>query len=202
MTKAESISLNRIAFYGGAFDPIHNAHIAVAQHASEQADLTKVIFIPSAQSPLKFKSPSCSDEDRIAMLRLAIEGHSKFELDLCEIEAGGVSYTIHTVRKMKERYPDAELFWIIGGDQFELLEHWFAIEALAELVTFLVLFRPGSVLDEDVALTGLNYQLIHAPMMGESSTEIRGRVRKGESIADFAPESVADFIDRRGLYKA
>lgn len=201
MTKGHNISDQRIAFYGGAFDPIHKAHLAVAEHAIQQICLDQVVFIPTAQSPLKKAKPSCSDQDRVEMLRLALAGRPQFQIDRSEIEAGGVSYTLHTVEKMRTCYPEAEFFWIIGGDQFELLEHWFAIETLSDLITFLVLLRPGSTVSEESAIPGLRYQVVEAPLMDVSSSEIRRRVRDGEAIVDLVPESVAHFIDRRGLYK-
>lgn len=201
MTKAADRSNQRIAFYGGAFDPIHNAHLAVAAHALKQANLDQVVFIPSARSPLKSNRPNTSQEDRVEMLNLAIEGRTGFAMDLCELEAGGVSYTLHTARKMRARYPKAELFWILGGDQFDLLSHWFAIEELVELLNFLVILRPGASFADQLPVPGLNYSIIEAPMMDESSTDIRERLRAGETIEDAVPEAVARFIDRRALYK-
>lgn len=190
----------RIALYGGAFDPVHRAHLAMAQAAYEQANLCKVIFIPSAQSPLKGTQPSSTNEERIEMLRLALDGHDEFKLDLSEIEAGGVSYSIHTVRRMSERYPEVDLFWILGGDQLAQLDQWFAIDELVRLVTFLVVDRPGAKIPATVP--GLRVIPIDLPMMPESSTEIRKRLAAGLSVASMLPEDVAAFIDRRGLYKA
>jgi len=178
---------------------VHNAHLAVAGAAYEQADLAQVIFIPAAQSPLKGHAPATLANDRVEMLRLAIENRPEFSLDLSEIEAGGVSYTIDTVLRMHARYPDVELFWIIGADQLAQLDRWARIDELVKLVRFLVLKRSGSSVAAEVP--GLSFQWIEAPLMSESSTEIRRRIAEGDPVDDLVPTEVAAFIDRRGLYR-
>ena len=134
----------RLALYGGAFDPVHSAHLRVARYALEQAQLDRVLFIPSAQSPLKLHSPRSDDSARLRMLTLALADEPRFELDAYEIQKGGLSYTIDTVRHFSECHPNAIVCWIIGADQFELLERWHRINELAKMITFLVLARPGS----------------------------------------------------------
>ncbi|CAA6678516.1 MULTISPECIES: nicotinate-nucleotide adenylyltransferase [unclassified Lentimonas] len=190
----------RLALYGGAFDPVHSAHLRVARYALEQAHLDRVILIPAAQSPLKAHAALSSDAARLQMLRLAIEGEAAFEVDAYEIELGGVSYTINTVRHFRERFDQAELFWIIGGDQFEQLHHWRNIDELAKLVTFLVLERPGADLRRSESVAGLRYQVVEAPMMGESSSEIRARCGAGLPLDGLVPSAVQAFISEQELY--
>ncbi len=189
----------RVALYGGAFDPVHNAHLEVARRALKQAGLDRVIFIPAAQSPLKAHAPLASDDERVAMLELATADESRFEVDSYEILKGGLSYTIDTVRHFRGRYPQAELFWLVGADQFEQLNRWHAIDALAELVTFLVLGRPGSSL-RPCDIEGLRFFVVDAPLMAESSSEIRRRCGAGLPLAGVVPPSVEAFISGRGLY--
>lgn len=190
----------RVALYGGAFDPVHCAHLQVAQHAFEQAQLDRVIFIPAAQSPLKAHVPRANDAARLQMLRLALTGHAHFEVDPYEIEKGGISYTLETVRHFRDRMgAGVELFWIVGGDQFEQLEHWHGIDQLSALVTFLVLARPGSGLQPQ-PIEGLRYQVIEAPLMPQSSTEIRQRCAQGRSLKGYVPDAVEAFISERALY--
>jgi nicotinate-nucleotide adenylyltransferase len=191
----------RLALYGGAFDPVHCAHLRVARYALEQAQLDRVVFIPAAQSPLKAHATLSDDAARLQMLRLAIAGEVRFELDAHEIERGGVSYTINTVRHFSERFADAELFWIIGGDQFEQLHHWRCIEELVGLVTFLVLARPGADLVSSVPVADLRYQVIEAPLMSESSSEVRARCREGLSLDGLVPSAVQAFISVQELYR-
>lgn len=190
----------RVALYGGAFDPVHCAHLRVAQHAFEQAQLDRVIFIPAAQSPLKAHVPRANDAARLQMLRLALAADAHFEVDPYEIQKGGISYTLDTVRHFRDRMgTGVELFWIVGGDQFEQLEHWHQIDQLAALVTFLVLARPGSELRSQ-PIEGLRYQLIEAPLMPLSSTEIRQRCAQGRSLKGFVSDAVEAFISERELY--
>ena len=193
-------TVERLALYGGAFDPVHCAHLRVAGYALEQAALDRVVFIPAAQSPLKAHAPLSSDADRMQMLDLAIAGRAGLEVDSFELEKGGLSYTVDTVRHFRERYAQAELFWIVGGDQFEQLARWHRIDVLAGLVSFLVLARPGSALRAP-EVAGLRYLVIDAPLMGESSSEIRQLCGQGLPVKSFVPASVEAFISARGLYR-
>jgi nicotinate-nucleotide adenylyltransferase len=195
----QAIEKARIALYGGAFDPVHRAHLEAARAARAQASLDEVRFIPAAQSPLKAQGPVASDEARLKMLELALGGELQFSVDDFELRRGGVSYSLDTVVEFRKREPQAELFWIIGGDQLAQLERWHAIEELAALVTFLVLARPGYALRE-VDTPGLRWQRIEAPLMEESSTEIRARLAKGQSVEGLLPGAVEAFIREKGLY--
>jgi len=189
----------KIALYGGAFDPVHNAHLQVVRYAIKQVGLDRVIFIPTAQSPLKDHRTFANEEQRVEMLELATDGDSRFKVDTYEVEKGGTSYTIDTVRYFKQRFPQAELFWIIGGDQFEQLDRWREIDELVQLVTFLVLARPGSAM-EPCEIEGLNYYEVDAPLMEESSTEIRSRCAKGLPLEGAVPDVVEAFISEHRLY--
>ncbi len=191
----------RLALYGGAFDPVHCAHLRVARTALEQAQLDQVIFIPSAQSPLKAHAPLTDDAARVEMLRLALGGETRFELDTYEIERGGLSYTIDTVRYFLERHTGVKLFWIIGADQFEQLDRWRRIDELVGLVEFLVLERPGSDLACALTASDFSYQVLEAPLMNESSSEIRERCEAGRSLEGLVPDAVQAFISERELYR-
>ena len=191
----------RFALYGGAFDPVHCAHLRVARYALEQARLDRVVFIPAAQSPLKVHSPLSNDAARLEMLRLALSEEARFELNTSELDRGGVSYTIDTVRHFCECHGDAELFWIIGADQFEQLHRWYCINELAGLVTFLVLARPGADLIGSAPIPGLRYQVIDAPLMSDSSSEIRARCKEGRSLQGLVPDAVQAFISEQELYR-
>ena len=191
----------RLALYGGAFDPVHCAHLRVAGYALEQAQLDRVIFLPAAQPPLKAHAPLADDAARLKILSLAIAGEARFELDAYEIQKGGLSYTIDTVRHFNTCDADAALFWIIGGDQFEQLDRWHRIDELADRVTFLVLARPGSDLNASKLIPHLRYQVIEAPLMGESSSEIRECCRQGRSLEGLVPGAVQAFISEQELYR-
>ncbi|MGB1126786.1 MAG: nicotinate-nucleotide adenylyltransferase [Opitutales bacterium] len=189
----------RVALYGGAFDPVHMAHIGVALAASEQYQLDRVVFIPVAQSPLKNKAPVASDAQRLRMLELATAEHDRFVVDNRELRRGGLSYTVDTVRGFVASEPEAELFLIIGADQLEQIDQWHSIEALAEMVTFLVLARPGYELSPP-PVVGLVWREVKAALMEVSSTAIRDLRRSGGSLGEFVPKAVETFIEAEGLY--
>jgi nicotinate-nucleotide adenylyltransferase len=189
----------RIALYGGAFDPVHDAHLRVARYALKQAGLDRVIFVPSAQSPLKKNAPFASDEERVEMLELATAGEARFKVDAYEVEKGGISYTIDSMRHFTECFPTSDLFWIVGADQFEQLDRWHNIAELAELVSFMVLGRPGATL-KPCDIENLSYMVIDAPLMEESSSDIRKLCTQGQPLTGLVANEVEAFILEQGLY--
>lgn len=191
----------RLALYGGAFDPVHCAHLRVAHYALEQARLDRVIFIPAAQSPLKRHAPYSDDAARLEMLTLALQEQAGFAVDTIEMQRGGISHTIDTVGHFRDAYPNSNLFWIIGGDQFEQLERWHRIDALVHMLTFLVLARPGADLVNSTLIPHLRYQVLEAPLMLESSSEIRERCRNDRLLRGWVPAAVEAFISEQRLYK-
>lgn len=189
----------RIALFGGAFDPVHQGHLMLALSALKQMKLDRLYLIPAAQSPLKKHSPHVSDSERIKMLQLAARGDPRLCVDTFETDAGGVSYSIETVRHFQALYPRAELYWLLGADQFEQLEHWRDVELLASAVTFLVFGRPGSKVSES-GLLNLKYQVIEAPLMDVSSSTVRQSIQSGQPVTDCLPHAVDAFISEKGLY--
>ena len=188
-----------IALYGGAFDPVHNAHLEIARRARAASGAERVVFVPAARSPLKPRAPEAPDGARVAMLERALAGEPGLTVDRYELECGGTSYSVRTARHFAEREPEARLYWVLGGDQFERLPEWREIEALCRMVVFLVVARPGAgtaVPD----LPDLRFARVDAPLMEESSSRIRERLRRGRSIAGSVPPAVETFIAERGLY--
>lgn len=190
----------RIALYGGAFDPVHRAHLEVARAVQKQASLDQIVFVPAAQSPLKKHGPLAGDAERLEMLQLAIGNDPGLVVDDSELRRGGISYTVDTVRAYRKRQPEADLFWIIGADQLAQLDRWRGIEALVQLLTFLVLARPGYTLSAP-DIPGLVWEKVEAPLMEESSSSIRRRIAAGLSVEGLLPKSVEAFIQEKGLYK-
>ena len=188
-----------IALYGGSFDPVHGAHLEIARAALESCALDAVIFIPAAQSPLKKGAALAAGADRVEMLRLAIGEEPRFEVDTREIERGGTSYTVDTIKAYLAAHEECRLHWIIGADQFELLPQWRRIEEIASLITFIVLRRPGHSIDVS-AVNALRFITIDAPLMPHCSTKIRALIAAGVSAADLLPPAVEAFISSRGLY--
>lgn len=191
----------RIAIYGGAFDPVHIAHVEIAKCAYEQAMLDQLIFMPAAHSPLKSNVAVATDEARLAMLELAIEGMEGFSVSDAELKRSGVSYTIDTVEDLQGIHAGAELFWIIGGDQFAQLDRWCDIDKLVRIVTFLVLARPAYDLSPPT-LPELVWTRVEAPLMHISSTMVRDSIALGEtSYKQFLPAKVEAFIRKNALYR-
>ena len=190
--------MNRIGLFGGSFDPVHVGHLLVAQAACEEFKLDRLFFIPAAQSPLKPERVPAPAELRLRMLRLALAGETKCEVDDQEIRRGGPSYTIDTVRAFRERYPKATLFYIIGADHVPLLPKWRSADELAALVEFLVVPRPG---DPPVsAKPPFRVQSLVGTPFAVSSSQIRARVRAGLPIQHLVPPAVGEAIRNSGLY--
>jgi nicotinate-nucleotide adenylyltransferase len=183
----------RIGLFGGSFDPIHVGHLILAREAKEQLSLDRVIFIPAAISPHKLHRTLAPAEARLEMVRAAVGDEPGFEVDDCELRREGPSFTIDTVRLMKERNPGAALFYFIGEDNLEKLHTWREIEELRRLMQFVVLARnEGGVACEFPRV---------CRQIDVSSTEVRKRVARGQSIRYLLPASACEVIYRNGLYQ-
>ncbi len=187
----------RLGIFGGSFDPVHCGHLTLARCCREQADLDEVWLVPAAVQPHKPEGPVASDADRLAMLRLATQGEPGQRVASLEVDRGGVSYTVETLRGIAEQQPEAELFLLMGADTLADLPHWREPEAVRRLATPLVVHRPGEAMPDAEGI-----QVVEMPGMDVSSSEIRRRVARGESIEGLTPEGVAEYIQRAGLYRS
>jgi nicotinate-nucleotide adenylyltransferase len=188
----------KIGLFGGSFDPVHLGHLLVARAALEELALTKLFFIPAAQSPFKSNATPTPAALRLQMLHLALAGEMACEIDDLEINRGGLSYTVDTLRHYAKKYAGAELFYLIGSDQAALLPQWREAEALAQLAEFIVVPRLGHA-----------PAAIPAPFRGRalrgfpnaiSSTEIQARRRAGLPITHLTPPAVVEAIANNHLY--
>jgi nicotinate-nucleotide adenylyltransferase len=191
----------RVGLFGGSFDPVHNAHLALARTALEQLRLDEVRWIPVGQ-PWQKARRLASAADREAMVRLAIAGEPRFVLDRSELRRSGISYTLDTVRELVLAAPGDERVLILGQDQYSGLHTWRDWRELLGLVTLAIANRPGAVPTVNPQVAQVAHQTVLLPMMDISSTEVRRRVAAGESIADLVPEAVASYIGQRRLYVA
>jgi nicotinate-nucleotide adenylyltransferase len=191
----------RIGFLGGSFDPVHYGHLIAAQDAFEQHALDRVVFVPAAQAPLKPMETRTSPADRLAMVKAAIEGDRRFAGSDFELQQGGVSYTIDSASHFRARFPKDELFWIIGGDQLPKLHLWREIEALAALVSFIFLERPGYPVKAEPQIPGLKLLRCDGHLVEVSSTELRSRAGRGLSLDYFVPRNAVRYLQERGLYR-
>jgi nicotinate-nucleotide adenylyltransferase len=188
----------RLGLFGGSFDPVHVGHLLVAQAACEELQLLRLFFIPAAQSPFKPESRPAPARERLRFLRLALAGFCHYEIDDQEIDRGGTSFTIDTVHDYRRRFPQAELFYLIGADHLALLPKWRAAEELAGLLEFVVIPRPG---EKAAALPApFRVRTLTGFPLGVSSSQIRARVRAGLSIRGLVPDAVVEAIENNRLY--
>ena len=190
--------MRRIGLFGGSFDPVHRGHLLVAEAAREELELDRVFFIPAARSPFKPANEPAPDPLRAAMLRLALGGQTWGEVDEQEFHRGGVSYTVDTVRAYAKRFPDAELFWLIGADNVAKLPEWHRATELAALTQFVAIPRPGeTAISFPAPFCG---RMLKGFPFGVSSSQIRARVKAGLPIAQLVPATVAETIRNHQLY--
>ncbi len=183
----------KIGIYGGTFDPVHHAHLILAREALEQLELEEVIFVPAAISPHKLDAEPTAPAVRLAMLRAAIAGESRFRVDDRELLRPPPSFTIDTVEQLAIENADAQLFYFIGSDNLAGLHTWRRAEELWRLVRFVIL-------DRGMAVAPGDYEVIRRPI-DISSTEIRNRVASRRSIRYLVPSTVEEIIRRQHLYE-
>ena len=188
----------RIGLYGGSFDPVHLGHLLVAQAAREEAGLDKVMFIPAMQSPFKPGRQLTAPELRLRMLRLALAGRTFCEIDAQEIERAGVSYSVDTVRAYLRRFPNTQLFYLIGADHVAQLPKWREAGELAAAVEFIVIPRPGEARQAWPA--GFRGRNLRGFPLGVSSSQIRERVAGGLAIDLLVTPPVAEAIAANRLF--
>lgn len=191
--------MKRIGLFGGSFDPVHLGHLLVAQAAGEELALDRLFFIPAAQSPFKPTSQPTSPALRERMLRLALAGKSNCEIDPQEVARGGLSFTIDTVRDYTRRFPQAELFYLIGADHVPTLPQWREAGELARLVQFVVIPRPGEMLA--AAPAPFRVRVLGGWPLQLSSSQIRARVQAGLPVGHLLPPGVAEVVREAGLYR-
>jgi nicotinate-nucleotide adenylyltransferase len=193
--------LKRIGLFGGTFDPVHNAHLALARSALADLKLEEVRWIPAGRPWQKARALTDAGH-REAMVRLAIAGEPRFVLDRIEIERPGPSYTLDTVRALQAREPGNEWFLIIGQDQHAGLHGWVGWQELLGRTVLAVANRPGVVRAADPEVQRFPHRSVVLPMLDIASTEIRRRVASGVDISELVPPEVAGYIDRHALYRA
>lgn len=191
----------KIGFLGGSFDPVHFGHLIAAQDVLEQFHLDRLILVPAAQAPLKPNDMQSTTEDRLAMLRKSVAWDHRLEISDYELQKGGISYTIDSVRHFRAQFPADELFWIIGGDQLPLLHQWKDIGELARLIAFIFLERPKHPTKPHQDIPGLVLHRCDGHLIEISSSELRARVQQGRSLHYFCPQKVIAYIEARKLYR-
>ena len=219
----------KVGLLGGSFNPIHNGHLAIAQHVQERLQLSRVLFIPTGDPPHKRDGTLAPANVRLEMVRLAIADNPLFTVSDIELQRTGKSYSIDTIRALQQQYgPSTELFFIIGLDAFLDFPTWREPKELLRICHFVIVPRPGQsfralagmsllpTLDPD-GLTGLDTGALNRldiaipsasgvtclafPPYPTSASEIRRRVRNGLPLANMLPPLVESYILRHSLYQ-
>jgi nicotinate-nucleotide adenylyltransferase len=199
----------RIGVFGGSFDPVHLGHLRLADCCWRQARLNRIEFMPAAQQPLKPQGPVASDHDRVAMLGLAIADRPEFAVSTVEVDRGGVSYTVNTLRALHDARPGARLFFLMGADALAEFPQWREPDVICQLATPLIVHRAGSpepdfaVLRSIVSgerLAEIRGAQVEMPPMPISSTAVRELIASGGRWQSLVPIAVAEYIAARKLY--
>ncbi len=191
-------NLQSIAVFGGSFDPVHNGHVMIARSALAELELDRLIVMPAAQSPFKPDQTLAPAAARMEMLRAAFSGEPEIEISSWELDRGGVSYSIETLRALAAEHPEAQLFYLIGADHVATLPQWREADALAAAATFVVVPRPGA--PEEVFPQPFSGRYLQGKPMAISASEIRKRLRAGRSVANFVPPPVAQLLNSMQIY--
>ena len=196
-----------IGILGGTFDPVHLGHLSIAKAAMDQAELDRVLFIPAGQPRLKPAQPVVSVSHRVEMVRLAIQASPKFQI--CETEAhrSGPTYSVDTLEELAVKLgPEANLFFIMGLDVLGQLDRWKDPGRVVALCRLLVLDRPGEKnfdwpdFYNRVPKAEGRVQMVTAPILSVSATELRNRASAGQPLTGLVPDAVAEYIHQHGLY--
>ena len=188
----------RIAICGGTFDPFHRGHLEPVLAVRKALQWDRVIYVPAWRQPFKADRPTTSGYHRFAMAALATRNDDQLFVSAIELERGGTSYSVETLEAFHVEYPDAAFDWIIGDDNVEQLPAWKSPERLFKLARFVVLTRGGAKVPPQLTAPLL---FAENATVAISSTEIRNRVRAGQTIDGFVDPLVSRYIHHYGLYK-
>jgi nicotinate-nucleotide adenylyltransferase len=202
----------KVALFGGTFDPIHLGHTSVAAAAADHIGAEKIIFIPAKRSPLKESFPEAGDDDRFAMIALAIADNKRFQISDYELKKHQPSYTLETVRHFQAEFgSDTWIYCLVGADTVDELPYWYRITELLDACILCVMFRAGCKPPDFARFTEswgpqriekLKRNVIKTPLIDISSTEIRNRLAAGRDVSNMLAPPVADYIRKHGLYQS
>ena len=199
----------KIGIFGGSFDPVHQGHLIIAEHVLETFELDRVIFVPAAQSPHKPNPPIAPPKQRVEMLKLAIAGHSAFEVSTVEIDRGEISYTVDTLQALNAQYPDTDWYLVLGADAVQHFDRWREPEKILQQCQLIVCHRGGfgkpdlSALKNVASaeqLSSVANNVADCPLIEISSSEIRSRIANHRSIRYLTPRAVEKYILTNNVY--
>ena len=199
--------MKKVGILGGTFNPIHLAHLMIAETALESEKLDEVLFIPTGCSYMKDQTEIASDKDRVRMTGLALEDNPNFALSTIEIEREGNTYTYETLLELKQKYPNQEYYLIVGADNLFTMEQWKCPEQIFENCKILAAVRGAKKvpdMEKQIAYLsekfGAQISLLPIKHIDISSSMIREKVALGESVRYILPEKVRQYVLKNGLY--
>ncbi len=199
----------KIGVLGGTFDPVHRAHIAVAEAARDALTLDRVLLVPAGRPMSRPDHPVAPDKDRVAMLRLAVKGKPGLEVSTIEMERPGPTYTVDSIAQLRKYYgPETGIYFILGCDSLVQLPEWKDPARLVAACRLVAVPRPGcqrpdlKKLERKIPGISKSVIFLKEPNMDVSATEIREKAERGEPIADLVPVPVADYIIKHRLYQS
>jgi nicotinate-nucleotide adenylyltransferase len=191
------MSRRRLGVMGGTFDPIHNGHLVAASEVAAALNLDEVLFVPTGQ-PWQ-KDDVTATSDRYLMTEIATAANPQFNVSRIDIDRGGPTYTVDTLRELHSLHPEADLFFITGADAVTSIATWKDSSELWNLAKFVAVTRPGHVLDLPDAPVGA-IEVLEIPALAISSTDIRRRIAESKPIWYLVPDGIVQFISKHGLY--
>lgn len=200
--------MKKVGIMGGTFNPIHNGHLFLAEHAYEQAGLNHVLFMPTMNPPHKAGLTVESAEHRINMVRLAIADNPHFIISDIELQRPGITYTSDTLKALKENEPDRDYYFIVGADSLMMMSYWMDPQTVFRLSTIVAGGREQCTqeqLEEQAKYLENEYNgkiiLLDMPIMEISSEKVRERVAREKFIRYYVPDRVVSYINEHNLYK-
>ena len=193
----------RIGIMGGTFDPIHHGHLVAASEVADRFQLDEVVFVPTGNPWQKAGRTITAAEDRYLMTVIATASNPRFSVSRVDIDRGGPTYTMDTLRDLREQFPNAQLYFITGADALSSIMSWRDWEHMFELAEFVGVTRPGYELSEDMLPEEIQRRvhLIEIPAMAISSTDCRERSEQGRPVWYLVPDGVVQYIGKNQLYQ-
>ncbi|AYW50304.1 nicotinate-nucleotide adenylyltransferase [Tetragenococcus halophilus] len=185
----------QVGILGGNFNPVHIAHLIMADQVGRSLGLEKVYLMPSNEPPHVDPKETIDVSDRLKMLELAIADNPLLDIEKSEINRQGKSYTYETMKILTKKYPDTDFYFILGGDMVEYLPKWYKVDELMQLVQFVGVKRPNYPTETSYPMIWID-----VPDMNISSTDLRKKIAQGCSVNYLLPENVLHYIQEKGLY--
>ena len=195
-----------IGIMGGTFDPVHSGHLAAARQLRDVADLVEVWLMPNAMPPHRSAAPVASADDRLRMVRLAVDSQPGLVPSALEVDRGGISYTIETVRELGRAFPERPFAILLGSDVALQIRSWHDADALLNEARFVIFNRPETTLApqtlHELGFEPSRTQIVHLDTPAIAAHQVRDRLARGAPIDDLVPAAVAEYIRSHHLYQS